>query len=248
MTKITDSRSAETLKTLAGGEWAAALADASAEEILRWAAATFPGRVAFASSLGLEDQALTELIARAGLEIPIFTLDTGRLFPESHDLIERTERHYGIRLRVYSPEAAGVERLVSEQGINGFRESVERRKECCRVRKVLPLRRALAGLEAWICGLRREQSVTRAELAPVEWDEANGLVKINPLAAWSEPQLRDFIKERGVPCHALHDRGFPSIGCAPCTRAVAPGEDVRAGRWWWENPEHKECGLHARRK
>ena len=226
--------------------WSAGLAGASAAETLRWAEATFPGQVAFASSLGLEDQVLTHLIAQATPIVPVFTLDTGRLFPESYDLLARTERCYKIKIRAYFPEANDVERLVNTHGIDAYRQSVELRKECCRVRKVEPLRRALSGLKAWVCGLRREQAVTRREMAPVEWDAGNGLYKINPLADWTESQVWEFIKANNVPYHPLHDQGFPSIGCACCTRAVNPGEDVRAGRWWWENPEHKECGLHLR--
>ncbi|MCL5269855.1 MAG: phosphoadenylyl-sulfate reductase [bacterium] len=227
-------------------DWAESLSDAHPDTILAWAAATFPDRVALASSLGLEDQVLTDLIARYAPAISIFTLDTGRLFPESHDLIERTERRYGLRLRVYHPDVAELDRLVAEDGVNGFRQSIDQRRACCRVRKITPLRRALAGLDAWVCGLRRGQSVTREAVKVVEWDEANGLVKINPLAGWSEARVRDYIAAHDVPYHPLHDRGYPSIGCACCTRAVAPGEDERAGRWWWEAPEHKECGLHAR--
>ena len=227
--------------------WSRELAGAPAGRILQWAAETFSSRVAFASSLGVEDQALTHLIASETPALSIFTLDTGRLFPESYDLLVRTERRYRLKIRVYFPDSAEVEQLVNAHGVDAYRQSVELRKECCRVRKVLPLRRALSGLDAWVCGLRREQAVTRREMAPVEWDAGNGLYKINPLADWTERQTWDFVKANSVPYHALHDHGFPSIGCACCTRAVEPGEDVRAGRWWWESPEHKECGLHARK-
>lgn len=227
-------------------EKARELAGAAPEVILDWVAGAFGGRVAFATSLGAEDQALTHLLATRHPGLPIFTLDTGRLFPGSYDLIQQTEARYGVRIKVLFPDSNDVEALVGAHGVNGFRESAALRKECCRVRKVAPLRRELAGLEAWICGLRREQSVTRQGLDVVEWDEANGLVKINPLAGWSEAQVWDLIREHKVPYHPLHDEGFPSIGCACCTRAVGEGEDVRAGRWWWENPEHKECGLHSR--
>jgi phosphoadenosine phosphosulfate reductase len=222
------------------------LAGKTAVEQLAWAAATFPGKLAFASSLGAEDQVLTDLIARHNLPIPIFTLDTGRLFQESYDLLERTERKYGIKVKIMFPDAGEVERMTGEHGVNLFRESVELRKLCCGVRKIAPLRRALAGLDLWIVGLRREQSVTRTALDYLEWDAGNGLLKLSPLADWSEEQTWDYIKANGVPYHALHDQGFPSIGCACCTRAIQPGEDIRAGRWWWENPEHKECGLHNR--
>ncbi len=227
--------------------FAAELAGAPAEAILTWAASHFAGRIALASSLGAEDQVLTDLIARYVPGLPVFTLDTGRLFPQTYDLIARTERRYRLRIQIYFPAAAAVEALVARDGIDGYRAGVEQRKACCQVRKVEPLRRALAGRAAWVCGLRREQSVTRGGLAPVEWDAANKMVKINPLADWSEEQVWEYIRANDVPYHPLHDQGYPSIGCACCTRAVAPGEDVRSGRWWWENPEHKECGLHGRK-
>jgi len=215
------------------------------EEVLRWAYRTFGPKVAFATSLGLEDQVLTDMIARTARRIPIFTLDTGRLFPETYDLIERTCRQYGLHIRVCFPEAARVTRMVEEHGINLFRKSVELRKLCCRVRKVEPLKKALAGLEAWIVGLRSGQAATRSVVKVVDWDEANGLLKISPLADWSLEDVWRYIRARNVPYNPLHDRGFPSIGCACCTRAVRPGEDIRAGRWWWELPEHRECGLHT---
>ncbi|MBA4371023.1 MAG: phosphoadenylyl-sulfate reductase [Coriobacteriaceae bacterium] len=227
--------------------WNAALEHLDAPGILTWAAETFPGRVALASSLGLEDQVLTGLVVRDSLAIPVFTIDTGRLFQESHELIDRTRARYGIAVRVLFPDAAEVEPMVAEHGTELFRTSVELRKRCCAVRKLGPLRRALEGLDAWVCGLRRGQAVTRSEVAPVEWDEANGLVKVNPLWDWTGERVREHVREHDVPYNPLHDRDFPSIGCAPCTRAVAPGEDARAGRWWWEAPEHRECGLHARR-
>jgi len=224
--------------------WTRELAGACAADILRWAAETFAGQVALASSLGLEDQVLTDLLAHHSPALPIFTLDTGRLFPETYDLLARTERCYGLKINITFPAVDEVERWVNEHGIDAYRQSVELRKECCRVRKVAPLRRALAGFAAWICGLRREQAVTRRDVSVVEWDGALGLFKINPLIDWSEAQVWAAIRAHDVPYHPLHDQGFPSIGCACCTRAVAPGEDVRAGRWWWESPEHKECGLH----
>jgi phosphoadenosine phosphosulfate reductase len=199
-----------------------------------------------ASSLGIEDQALTHLIAEQGLDIPIFSIDTGRLFPETYDLMAATRRRYRVRFRVFCPEAGPLERLLSEHGIDCYRRSVELRKACCRVRKVLPLQRALAGADAWICGLRRGQAPTRRSLEIVDWDEVNKRVKISPLADWDEARLQDFVRTHRVPINPLHARGYPSIGCACCTRAVAPGEDVRAGRWWWELPEDRECGLHRR--
>jgi phosphoadenosine phosphosulfate reductase len=217
----------------------------SAEEILAWAAKRLGCRIALASSLGAEDQVLTDMIARHGLPIAIFTLDTGRLPQETYDLLDATRERYGIKIEVLFPDRADVEAMVHSKGVNLFYHSAEDRKACCRVRKVIPLRRKLASLDAWITGLRREQAVTRQEVQTAEWDEANGLVKINPLADWTADQVWDYIRRNDVPYNALHDRGYPSIGCAPCTRAVAPDEDVRSGRWWWEEPRHKECGLHV---
>jgi len=224
----------------------AELADAPPEDVLADAARRFPGRVAFASSLGLEDQVLTALIAEAGLDIPIFTLDTGRLYPETYDLIDRTSKRYGVALHVYFPAAGEVEEMVDRYGVNLFRDSIEARKRCCAIRKVKPLRRAQTELDAWICGLRSGQGATRQKVETAEWDDAAGLVKINPLAAWDEAGVWDYVRAHDVPYNPLHDAGFPSIGCAPCTRAVPEGEDARSGRWWWESAEHRECGLHHR--
>jgi phosphoadenosine phosphosulfate reductase len=218
----------------------------SAENILRTALEQHPGRIALSSSLSIEDQVITDILVRLDPAARIFTLDTGRLFPETYTLIDRTNKHYGIRIEVFFPEHEAVEAMVNGQGINLFYDSLPQRKECCRVRKIEPLRRAFGGLDAWICGLRREQSVTRTEVLPVERDEANGLVKINPLFDWTEQEVWDYIRTHKVPYNVLHDEGFPSIGCQPCTRAVAHGADPRSGRWWWESPEHKECGLHRR--
>lgn len=226
--------------------WNDELSGATTEEVLRWAVATFPGTVALASSLGAEDQALTAMIATERLPIRVFTLDTGRLFPETYELIAATTRKLGLPVDVYFPDAADVEEMVRLHGIDLFRDSVAARKRCCEVRKVRPLRRAQAGLEAWVCGLRSGQGATREQVAVVEWDDASGLVKINPLASWSEEQVWEYVRANDVPYNPLHDAGMPSIGCAPCTRAIEPGEDVRAGRWWWESAEHRECGLHAR--
>lgn len=230
-------------------EYSDALTGKSAEEILSWAADTFPrGKVAFATSLGLEDQIITDMVARTAPEVPVFTLDTGRLFQETYDLIEETARKYGLEIEVLFPDRSEIELMVKEHGPNLFYYSVENRTLCCRLRKVHPLRRRLSELDAWICGLRREQSVTRTEIRRVEYDETNGLVKINPLVDWTEVHMHDYIREHSVPYNKLHDKGYPSIGCRPCTRAVKEGEDVRAGRWWWENPESRECGLHPREK
>jgi len=216
----------------------------SAEEIVRWAADTFGSEIAFASSFGAEDVALIDIISRVAPELPMFTLDTGRLHDETYEVMERVRTRYQLPILSQFPDREAVEKLEHEKGYYSFRESIENRKECCGIRKVVPLKRALSGLNAWMTGLRREQSVTRTEMQALEWDEGNGIAKVNPLIDWSEQQVWDYIKTNDVPYNALHDRGFPSIGCAPCTRAIKPGEDVRAGRWWWENPENKECGLH----
>ena len=216
-----------------------------ARKLLRRIAREF-APAAFSSSLGAEDMALTDLIFTNGLVIDVFTLDTGRLPAETYALIDTIAVRYGTRLRVLFPRAEAVESYVNEHGINGFYGSVDLRKACCHMRKVEPLRRGLAGKLAWITGLRREQSVTRSDLAVESFDADYGLTKFNPLADWRHEEVWAYIRARQVPYHALHDRGYPSIGCAPCTRAIAAGEDIRAGRWWWENPESKECGLHVR--
>lgn len=230
--------------TLIARELDEQLAGTGAEHILTHILHAYRGKVALASSLGLEDQVLTDMICRIAPSTPIFTLDTGRLFPETYSLIERTNLTYGIRIRLYFPDYREVEQMVADHGVNPFYESIEKRRLCCRIRKIDPLKRAFAGLDAWICGLRHDQSVTRAGLHTVEWDAQNGLLKINPLIDWSEQQVWDYIRAHGVPYNRLHDQGFPSIGCQPCTRAVKPDEDIRSGRWWWEDPDHKECGLH----
>lgn len=222
---------------------------AKAEDILSFFISEYRGKIALASSLSIEDQAITDMICRTlKSAVPgdcrIFTLDTGRLFPETYSLIERTNEEYGIKIDVKFPDYKAVEKMVGEYGVNLFYNSVELRRQCCNVRKIEPLRRAFSDLKVWICGLRRLQSVTRATDEAVEWDKTNNIIKINPLIEWSEEQLWDYIKANGIPYNKLHDKGFPSIGCQPCTRAVAGGEDIRAGRWWWENPDQKECGLH----
>jgi len=206
----------------------------------------FGDRIVLSTSVGLEDQVNTEMVIRQKKEAAIFTLDTGRLFPETYDLIARTNKHFGIRIKTYFPESRAVEDMVAAHGINLFYDSVEKRKMCCGVRKVAQLPRAFEGMDAWICGLRKDQSVSRFFNTLVEWDEHNRLIKINPLINWTEKDVWEYIRANHIPYNLLHDSGFPSIGCEPCTRAIEPGEDVRAGRWWWENELHKECGLHKR--
>ncbi len=204
------------------------------------------GPAALASSFGAEDMILTDLIARHALTIAIFTLDTGRLPAETCTLIDRVGEHYGVAIEVYYPDTQAIEAYVRENGINAFYRSVELRQSCCRIRKAEPLARALAGRNAWITGQRRAQSMTRSAVEIEECDAAHAMRKFNPLADWSEEDVWAYIRAHHVPYNPLHDRGYPSIGCDPCTRAIVPGEDVRAGRWWWERPEHKECGLHQR--
>ena len=218
-------------------------------EIIRRAVELFgEASTALASSFGAEDQVITDILQHEKLQVPVFTLDTGRLPQETYDVLDATRKHYGMQIEVLFPETSAVQALVTSYGANLFYESVELRRVCCRIRKVLPLTSKLSTLKAWICGLRREQSVTRTAVAPVEWDAAFGLYKINPLAEVSEAWVWDYVKTNSVPYNALHDCGYPSIGCAPCTRAVKPGEDIRAGRWWWEIAEHRECGLHREHK
>ena len=204
------------------------------------------GRVTFSTSLGIEDQAVLNAIAASGAKIDVFTLDTGRHFPETLDTLEASENRYGLNIKVMFPDAREVEELVARDGIYGFRLAVENRKACCDVRKVRPLKRALEGANGWVTGLRREQSAGRAHVPFAAWDAENALYKLNPIADWSLEQLEAYVAANNVPINPLHARGFPSIGCQPCTRAIKPGEDIRAGRWWWENEDGKECGLHNR--
>ena len=221
------------LEQLSTGEGLALIAD------------LFPGKVVFSTSLGQEDQVITQLIASQNLPIQIFSLDTGRLFPETLELLSRTESKYKTRIKVYYPETTSVEKLVADIGINGFYESVDNRKSCCYVRKVEPLKRALSGNDVWVTGLRAEQSPNRRDMKRIEWDEANQILKYNPLLDWNFDEMMAYIEAHKIPYNPLHDKGFISIGCAPCTRAILPGEDARAGRWWWEESK-KECGLHSK--
>jgi phosphoadenosine phosphosulfate reductase len=212
--------------------------------ILARIAADFTPAV-LASSLALEDMVLTDMILRAKLPIGIFSLETGRLHKETLAVLDAVKATYAYDIALFRPDPAAVERYVAQNGLNAFYDSVDMRRECCRIRKVEPLGHALAGKKAWITGQRRAQSSTRSDLSIQEDDPAHGMVKFNPLADWSEAEVWEYIRTNEVPYNALHDRGYPSIGCEPCTRAIGPGEDVRAGRWWWENPESKECGLHV---
>jgi phosphoadenosine phosphosulfate reductase len=209
-------------------------------------AASVPGRTTFSSSLGLEDQAILHAIAAASVRIDVFTLDTGRHFPETLDTLALSQEQHGVPIAVFAPNASDIEALVARDGINGFRNSVENRKACCDVRKVRPLARALKGATGWVTGLRREQSAGRGSVAFAERDAATGLIKLAPIADWSLADLEAYVTAHNVVVNPLHARGFPSIGCQPCTRAIRPGEDIRAGRWWWENTDGKECGLHNR--
>ena len=198
----------------------------------------------FASSLAAEDMVITDLILKNQLPIGIFSLETGRLHKETLAMVVRVKEQYGYDIALFRPQPEAVEAYVSQNGLNAFYDSIDMRKECCRIRKVEPLGRALKDKKAWVTGQRRAQSTTRAELAVQEDDAAHGMVKFNPLADWSEEEVWEYLRSNGVPYNELHDQGYPSIGCEPCTRAIQPGEDVRAGRWWWENPDSKECGLH----
>jgi phosphoadenosine phosphosulfate reductase len=201
-----------------------------------------------ASSYGAEDMVLMDLICKFAPEIEIFTLDTGRLPKETYEVMQQAKAHYDREVKVYFPDATDVEDFVTNQGPNAFYDSVELRKQCCGIRKVKPLKRALAGKKAWLTGMRRTQAITRSELPVSEWDEGFSLQKFSPLTDWSNGDVLAYIRAFDVPYNALHDQGYASIGCAPCTRAISAGEDIRAGRWWWEHPESKECGLHVKAK
>ena len=230
-------------------EAAKRLESKSAEAALRWGLEKFYPKIGFASSFGAEDVVVIDLLAKINPKVTIFTLDTGRLPEETYEVMDRIRDRYGVTITSYFPEKEAVEKLEREKGFYSFRKSIENRKECCGIRKVEPLNRALSGLDAWITGLRREQAVTRAGLPRVELDTAHrNMVKINPIADWTTDQVWDYIRKNNVPYNKLHDMNYPSIGCAPCTRAVKPGEEIRAGRWWWELPEQKECGLHVKPK
>nr|WP_308571514.1 phosphoadenylyl-sulfate reductase [uncultured Prevotella sp.] len=222
------------------------LRNAPAEEVVRYFLDAFQGRIALSSSLSIEDQVLTDIIVKENPSSRIFTLDTGRLFPETYQLIDRTNLTYNIKIEVFFPDYREVQRMVREEGINLFYQSIESRHRCCQIRKLEPLHRAMQGLDAWICGLRRQQSITRKNMQLVEWDDIHQLIKVNPLINWDEDEVWAYVRKHHVPYNKLQDQNYPSIGCEPCTRAVKPGEDIRAGRWWWESPDHRECGLHQK--
>ncbi len=215
------------------------------EVIIPWALEQFGSRIALASSLQAEEMVILDMAWKVHPGVRVFTLDTGRLHEETYIAMERLRERYGIVIESYFPNREAVESLEREKGFYSFRQSVEERKWCCRIRKLEPLARALKDLDAWITGLRRGQAVTRTAIQKVEYDQSHGLIKINPVADWSDEQVWNYIRTHDVPYNALHDLGYPSIGCAPCTRAIKAGEDIRAGRWWWEMPESKECGLHV---
>ena len=204
------------------------------------------GRVVYSNSLGAEAMVLTDLIWSHVPEIDIFSIDTGRLHEETYEVLEKLQRRYKRKIRVVYPDAQALEKLVADQGVNGFYHSLEARLACCHVRKVEPFKRAIAGYSAWVTGVRHEQSATRAQAQPIEWDVENRLHKVSPLLDWTEEHVWQYIRARKLPYNSLHDKQFPSIGCSPCTRAIQPGENRRAGRWWWEQPESRECGLHPR--
>jgi phosphoadenosine phosphosulfate reductase len=220
--------------------------DLTTAEIVTWALERFSPRVGLACSFQAEESVLIDLMHRVrGADFRLFTLDTGRLNQETYDCMDAIRERYGVQIEVFFPEATGVEKMVRENGLNLFYNSVELRKLCCGIRKVEPLNRALKNLDAWMTGLRREQAVTRVDVRKVELDKDHGdIVKVNPLVDWSYDDVWEYIRKNNLPYNRLHKQGYPSIGCAPCTRAVKPGEDLRAGRWWWENPNTKECGLH----
>jgi phosphoadenosine phosphosulfate reductase len=224
---------------------AARLRGAPADEVLRWALQRFPGAVAIASSFSIEDCVVIDLATKVSTDVRVFALDTGRLPEETYQTADRVRDKYGVEIEWQFPERQQVESLLRRKGLFSFMESLDNRHECCGIRKVEPLGRALAGLDAWVTGLRREQAVTRTDTPEVELDHGHGgMAKLNPIIGWTEAQLWAYADQARVPVHPLHRKGYPSIGCGPCTRAVKPGEHARAGRWWWENPESKECGLH----
>lgn len=226
-------------------EIAAQIKDLGPVEAIAFLAQAFPGQITFSTSFGWEDQVITDMIFANDLPVKVFTLETGRLFPETYYVWNRTLENYQKPIHAYYPDAAALEEMITKKGPSSFYESVENRKECCHIRKLVPLKRALSGNKCWITGIRSEQSLNRTDMSDLEWDEQNQLIKFHPIFDWSLDEVKAYIKKKNIVYNTLHDKGFPSIGCAPCTRAVQEGEDFRAGRWWWEDQSKKECGLHT---
>lgn len=226
-------------------EIAVQIKDMGPVEALTFLSQKFEGQITFSTSFGWEDQVITDLIFANDIPVRVFTLETGRLFPETYYVWNRTLENYQKPIHAYHPDAAALEDMVSEKGPNSFYESVENRKQCCFIRKIVPLKRALKGNKCWVTGIRAEQSLNRTEMSNLEWDEENQLIKFHPVFYWSLDEVKAYIRKNNIVYNTLHDKGFPSIGCAPCTRAVQEGEDFRAGRWWWEDQSKKECGLHT---
>jgi phosphoadenosine phosphosulfate reductase len=214
-------------------------------DALKLFAAQYPGKIVFSTSFGWEDQVITHMIFANDIPIEVFTLETGRLFPETYYVWNRTLDIYKKEIKAYFPQAEAIQEMVNRKGPSSFYESVENRKECCYIRKIEPLKRALEGNDLWVTGIRSEQSVNRHDMSNLEWDEGNQMIKYHPIFFWTLDEVKEYIKKNNIVYNTLHDKGFPSIGCAPCTRAVSEGEDFRAGRWWWEDQSKKECGLHA---
>ncbi len=225
-------------------ELLSAVLDKNPVEGLQLLADIFAGQIVFTTSFGIEDQVISDIIFSNNIKIQVITIDTGRLFKETYKVFSKTIEKYGRNIKTYFPDTASVEKLLSEKGPYSFYESVENRKECCHIRKVEPLNRALKGMKCWITGIRAAQSLSRDELEIIETDVARGIYKYNPMLNWEQSDVEDYIKKHNVPYNILHDKGYVSIGCEPCTRAIKPGEDFRAGRWWWESGSSKECGLH----
>jgi len=226
-------------------EIALQIKDLGPVEALSFLAQAFPGQITFSTSFGWEDQVVTDMIFANDIPVKVFTLETGRLFPETYYVWNRTLKNYHKPIHAYYPDAGALEEMITAKGPSSFYESVDNRKECCHIRKIVPLKRALAGNKLWVTGIRAEQSLNRTDMSNLEWDEQNQLIKFHPVFYWSLEEIKAYIKKNNIVYNTLHDKGFPSIGCAPCTRAVQEGEDFRAGRWWWEDQSKKECGLHA---
>ena len=226
-------------------EIALQIKDIGPVEALRFLADAFPGQITFSTSFGWEDQVVTDMIFANDIPVKVFTLETGRLFPETYYVWNRTLENYQKPIHAYYPDASALEDMITAKGPSSFYESVDNRKECCHIRKIVPLKRALAGNKLWVTGIRAEQSLNRTDMSNLEWDDQNQLIKFHPVFYWSLEEIKAYIKKNNIVYNTLHDKGFPSIGCAPCTRAVQEGEDFRAGRWWWEEQSKKECGLHT---